>query len=304
MRTLLVLIFVFMVGSWVQSQENLNLKTIYYVEKCYGPKCLKTSKTIKKTILKKGDEVEGWQKVKIGEVETTIKKKFKVDKDVTTGISNIVLVDEWPLQAKAFVRFKEDKLYVNRYLIFDENGEDEHRDGTYFFKFKNRETISLNHRGVYLSALTIPIKYRPPLTDKEGNKIKEEFVADFNANLFLSTTIWGKTNFTYLKNVDNSIRDHSLRIGGFIGGSSIKLNPGNTENAPNGRALQAGQEITKGLFSFGGGLTYTYNTIGVGAFIGWDLAVGRGSNIWDYDGAPWLGLSLGVDLLKIGRGTN
>lgn len=300
MKSSISLICFAFVCFFTHSQENLKLSTVYHINKCYGSNCLIIETPIKKKIFKKGATLDAQQKLLIEGIEFSVERQLKIDKDVETEVIKAQPVMEWPVR-KAAVKFEGDKLYINRYLLFDADGKDEGRNDTYYFKMKNRETISLNHTGVYLSALTIPIKYRPPLTDKEGNKIKEEFVTDFNANLFLSTTIWGKTKFTHLKNNDNSIRDHNLRFGAFLGGSTLKLNTKNTANAPSGRALEEGQEITKGLFSFGMGFTYTYNSFGVGAFLGWDQAVGSGSNIWDYDGAPWVGLSLGIDLLKIGK---
>ncbi|UII81079.1 hypothetical protein [Flagellimonas sp. CMM7] len=47
--------------------------------------------------------------------------------------------------------------------------------------------------------------------------------------------------------------------------------------------------------------TYYFNSLGIGTFIGWDQAMGRGTNIWDYDGAFWFGLSLGIDIFKFGK---
>jgi len=284
----------------VIAQESIKLNTVYFVNKCYGTNCLIVETSAKEKILDSGKTVELAYKSTVNGVEASFTKQHKLTEDLKVNVTKTSTPENWKTNRSA-VMFKDDKLYVNRYLRFNKKGKDEGRNDTYYFRLDNRETISLRHRGVYLSALTIPIKYRPPLTDKEGNEIGEEFVTDFNANLFLSTTIWGKTNFTYLKNNENSIRDHNVRLGALIGGSTLKLNPKNTANAPEGRALAEGQEITKGLFSFGLGITYTYNEFGVGAFLGWDQAVGSGSNIWDYDGAPWLGISFGIDILKIGR---
>jgi len=295
----MILCFAVSLNSFSQS---IRLKTKYLVPKCIGGNCLKKVEKESKVIHKAGEKIQVEQKKDVNGFETTLKFDYILKEDVKSELKTVIDANDWGIcERYSGVKFKEDKLYVNKWLVRDKSGNyDDSRNDTYYFKLQNRESLSLEHKGYYLSGLVIPLKYRPSLTDSEGNKIGEKWTTDFNANLFLSATIWGSTRFTHLKNLDNAISDQTFRIGGFAGFSTIKLNSTNTENAPAGRALGEGDEITKGLFSFGLGFTYTFNRLGIGAFLGWDLAMGQNSNIWDYDGAPWIGISVGFDILKIG----
>lgn len=195
------------------------------------------------------------------------------------------------------LKMEGNRIYINFYLLNDDDEIDPNY--TYFFRLKNRQTAVFRHNDISLSALTIPLKYRFAGRNREtGIDFDEEFSTSFNANLYLSIAFRGRTKFTYLKNLDNSIRDISWRTGIFIGLGTHKLNSGNTSAAGEGNSYVEGREENKGLFSTGLGISYTYKTFSIGFYGGLDYAIGKGSGAWDYDGKPWVGVALGLEVLK------
>jgi hypothetical protein len=297
------------------AQENLSLKTKYKVGNCYvidgyddiddleilskkfGANYILKEEIVKEVIHKKGDSVNSQKEILInGEKNYINDNNIILDSNIIVKVKKGVICEECPIKPKkAFVKLKDDKLYVNYFL----NNDGLDNEATYYFKLKNRETITIFHSGWQISALTIPLKYRFA-TERKGVDLNEEFSASLNLNLMLSWTFIGHTKFTYLKNVDNSIRDHSWSLGFFIGAAPLSLDKSNTTSAGMER-LGDGIELKKGLFSTGLGVNYRYNTVGVGVFLGYDYALGSKSKIWDYDSKPWLGFSLGIDVLKLGK---
>ena len=193
---------------------------------------------------------------------------------------------------KGFVKFEQSKLIVNPYLIKDKNGEFGKRD-VYYYELKNRQTIRLNFKEWTVSALTIPFKYR--FKDK-GSNVSEEFTTDFNANLFIGRTFYGKTSFFHRKDVGNISNTYKLTGGLLLGASTITLNESNTSAAT--LPLDSGTEIIKGLGTIGLGLTFSYNKINFGGFMGWDYSVGDDAEKWNYNKEPWIGLAFGYSLFK------
>jgi len=194
-------------------------------------------------------------------------------------------------QLKGFVKFEEDKLYVNPYLKKDKNGEFGKRD-IYYYQLKNRQTIKLKFREWTVSGLTIPLKYR----FKDKDNISEEFSSAVNANLFIGRTFYGKTSFFHRKKVENISNTWKWTGGLILGASTVKLNNNNTSASE--IPIEPGTEITKGLGTIGLGITYSYNKINFGGFIGWDYSLGDDSEKWNYNKKPWIGIAIGYSLLK------
>lgn len=193
---------------------------------------------------------------------------------------------------KGFVKFEKSKLTVNPYLIKDKDGDFGKRD-VYYYELKNRQTIKLNFNEWTVSALTIPFKYR--FKDKDSN-VSEEFTTDFNANLFIGRTFFGKTSFFHRKDVGNISNTYKLTGGLLLGASTVTLNESNTSAAT--LPLDSDTEIIKGLGTVGLGLTFSYNKINLGGFIGWDYSVGDDAGKWNYNKEPWIGFALGYSLFK------
>jgi len=193
---------------------------------------------------------------------------------------------------KGFVKFEKNMLIVNPYLSRDEKGDFGKRD-IYYYQLENRQTIKLRFSEATVSALSIPLKYRLRDNDSE---IGEEFTTDFNANLFVGISFYGKTSFFHRKDVGNISNTRKWTGGVLIGASTVTLNPSNTAAA--NQPLDINTEIVKGLGTIGLGLTYSYNKINLGGFIGWDYSIGDDAEKWNYNKKPWLGIALGYSLFN------
>lgn len=187
------------------------------------------------------------------------------------------------------VKFEDNKVFVNPYLLKDKNNNLERRDICYY-QLQDRQSVSLSFREITVTAITIPVKYRFSNSD-----FPEDFSTGFNANIFAGVS-FGRTSFWYRKKVDNKTNMYKITLGAFLGASSVELNSKNTSAsiAP----LTVDEKYTKGLASIGFGGTYSYNKINLGLFYGWDYAVGADSQKWNYNHKPWLGLAIGYSLFN------
>lgn len=191
---------------------------------------------------------------------------------------------------KGFVKFEKNKLIVNPYLIKDKNGKFGKRD-VYEYQLENRQTIKLNFKEWTVSALTIPFKYR--FKDKDVG-INEEFTTAFNANLFIGRTFYGKSTFFHRKDVGNITNSYKWTGGLLLGVSTVKLGPSNTSAS----TAPLEQYIVKVIGTIGLGLTFSYNKINLGAFVGVDYSIGDDAEKWNYNKEPWIGFALGYSLFK------
>lgn len=192
---------------------------------------------------------------------------------------------------KAFVKFSESKLIVNPYLKLKSDGTFEKRE-IYQYILKNRQTVKLSFAEYTVSALTIPLKYR--FKDHDEN-LKEDFSSAINLNLFVGKA-WGKTSFHYREKLDNVTNTWKFTVGLLFGASTVTLNSKNTSLAT--IPLPADTEVIKGLGSIGVGTTYAFNKINIGAFYGYDYAIGDDADKWNYNKKPWLGIAIGYSLFN------
>lgn len=191
---------------------------------------------------------------------------------------------------KGFVKFEKNKLIVNPYLIKDKNGKFGKR-GAYEYQLDNRQTIKLKFTEWTVSALAMPIKYR--FKDKDAG-ISEEFSTAFNVNLFIGRTFYGKSSFFHRKDVDNITNTYKLTGGLLLGASTVTLNANNTSTSD----IPINPEVVKGLATVGLGITFSYNKINLGAFLGWDYSIGDDAEKWNYNKKLWLGFALGYSLFN------
>ena len=198
-----------------------------------------------------------------------------------------VVADPLPAR-KGFVKFDEDKVWVNPNLVNFES------DGLYYYQLKNRQTLKLHFTEVGVSALTLPLKYRLGSDDNPAKPISEEFTTAINLNLFLGWTLRGTTIFHYREKVGNISNTAKWTLGPLFGASTVTLNKSNTSAAEN--PITDDTEITKGLATVGIGGTYSFNKINAGLFYGWDFSIGADAARWNYNRRPWLGLALGYSL--------
>lgn len=167
------------------------------------------------------------------------------------------------------------------------NEKDKWSRKTYYYELKNRQVVNLHFDEFFISAITIPFKYR--FKDNKGEN--EDFSASINLNAFLGYS-WGWTKFMYRKDIDNLERETRFMFGGFLGSSVVELNNSNTEN------LSEGQKYNRGVISYGAGVGWSAGKFQVAFLYGWDNAIGSKSEDWNFNGQPWIGAGIGFELIK------
>lgn len=240
-------------------------------------------------VYKKDSLVEVTREESIGGKKVVITRTTKVDSSFYKEFTQIRKKEERVnldgKQIKSFVKFDEDKIYVNPYLSNEKN-----RKEIYYYQLQNRQTAKLCFDEVTVSALTIPVKYRFKKDD-----IPEEFSTSFNMNAFVGYS-FGRDRFFHQKKVGNKTISEKITFGAIGGISTIKLTAGNTSISK--EPIEAGKEFTKGLASVGLGTAYAYNKLNIGAFVGWDYAVGESASTWNHHAQPWIGLAIGYGLFN------
>lgn len=191
---------------------------------------------------------------------------------------------------KAYVKFDDDKVLINPLLIKVKDSIIRRPLSSY--TLKDRQTIRLPFIEATVNTLTIPLKYRFRNED-EGRS--EEFGSSVNLNLAFGLSV-GKTSFHHRKKVGNVSNTWKLTASVLAGASTVTLNANNTslDSTP----LVGDQQLTKGLGSLAGGISYSFNKINLGAFYGWDYSIGDDAKKWNYNKKPWLGLAIGYSLFN------
>lgn len=228
------------------------------------------------------------EELEINGKKKSITRVIKIDDDFYQSLTSNKK-EKTDTTFKGFVKFEENKVIVNPYLLKNNDGKYVNR-AIHYYELKNRQAIRLCFNEVTVSALTIPFKYR-----FKHSRVPEEFSAGININLFGGFSI-GKTKFFRQDKVGNKENTYKFTFGGLIGSSIIELNNSNTSTADT--PLAADVKMNKGLATVGAGVTYSFNKINLGAFCGWDYAMGKYSNKWDYNKKPWLGIALGYSLFN------
>jgi len=188
-----------------------------------------------------------------------------------------------------FVKFEEDKLWVNPNLDGDYTNQ-----GMFYYSLSNRQTVKLYFTEWSVSALTIPLKYRPQSAPSKG--IPHELTSDVNLNAFIGYTYSGLTAFHHREKVGNVENTRRWTIGGVFGASSLSLDKNNTSATD--KKITDDVTLTKGMATLGLGLAYSYNKINFGAFAGVDYTLGDAIAKWNYNGRPWLGVAVGYSLIS------
>jgi len=252
---------------------------------------VKYSDLPEKEIVKLGDKFTITNEVSLGNEKAKVSREITVNQAFLDTLKieqpqNVVLNSSM----SAYVSFENDKVYINPYLKKDVEGKYT-RVPVYYYELKNRQTIRLFFKEWNISALTIPIKYR----FKGENGLAEEFTTAINGNVFIGYS-FGKTSFFHREKVGNKSNTWKVTGGLLLGASTVTLNSSNTSQAV--APLDKDTEITKGIGSIGVGLTYSFNKINVGAFYGYDYAIGDGAEKWNYNKKPWLGVAIGYSILN------
>ena len=207
------------------------------------------------------------------------KQILKDDKVLGAEVVN----PELEKKSKCYVKFEDEKIWVNPYL---ENNFDD--SGIIYYQLSNRQTVTFRFTEIATSAFTLPFKYRP-----KHKGYGEDFSTAINFNILVGITPfpWGWTSHHYRAKVGSVTTTHKLTLGALFGVSTVALDAGNTSASTD--PVKAGDKITKGLVTFGGGLVYSRNKLSFGLLTGVDWAAGDNANRWNYNGDHWAGLAIG-----------
>jgi hypothetical protein len=278
------------IPGWIRFSEK---DTLYLVKDtlCSFQSLDTTLKYKIKQEYKSGQTLTVTKELTIGGEKRTITQQLTVDESFYNSVSQTLTkkVDTTKTPFKGFVKFEDNKVFVNPYLR-KKNGEFGERD-VYYFKLKNRQKIRLSFPEITVSTLTIPIKYR-----FKNGEIPEDFSTAFNANFFLGYS-WGITSFFHQEKVDNKSNTGKFTTGLLLGASVTEINASNTKHAA--EPLIGDVKYNKGLACVGLGATYSLNKINVGLFYGWDYAIGESADKWNYNKKPWLGVAVGYSLFNL-----
>ena len=166
---------------------------------------------------------------------------------------------------------------------------------------EHSETIQYNDMSFLYQAITFPFKYRSPITDLDNDRFLDyEISTSFNAGYILGTKLRRKSigavfNSKTNKVADVKTYDFGINLGLFAGLTTIKFTQNNVINP-----LVLENDRTVLGWTYGGALMGSFNNFTIGVAIGWDRPFGTNDEIqnWYYTGEPWLGLTLGFDILK------
>jgi hypothetical protein len=177
---------------------------------------------------------------------------------------------------------------------------------SFFFPYQDKPAASANTRyyaGQKLrffesypifQAITVPVKLRPALHDT----LEYRAAGGFDVGIS-----WGwKHSFHTYRNVyhqptgqflSKRISQFSIVPGAFLtlGTEELNMEKKNTK-----RAIGYIREVP--ILSPGGFLVLGVNRVNVGLALGADFSFGSAARVWVYQGKPWLGVVLSLDLLQ------
>lgn len=305
MKIVIILTFLMLAGL---SYSQDSYKKRYYVKESYLMNEYKTKdgketrdtirlKKITKYNTTKNLEDEKGKDVKVAVVE---------DVDFSTLDTELGKADKESINGmlKSNLKFVKDTIYVNhwpykfefadRTIAEEKNLEDNKKndetisdaDQIYFLLLKNRQPLSVKFRQWSLNVLSTPLKIRFGET--------EEFTTGANLGAFFGPT-FGKTTFVRRNKVDNKEYNSKWTIGLFLGADKLEFSYGTGVFVDE---KETEKTVKTSFLSIGSGLLYSREKFTVGALVGLDYGLGKKSNEWDYQGKPWLGISLGYNLFS------
>ncbi len=184
---------------------------------------------------------------------------------------------------KSNIHFEKNKIYVNPYPVFDEEGNVYiERDASYYYELENRQSVSLRFSSFSIKALSVPLKVRI-------GSDQYEFSSDANLGAFGGFS-WGKTKITHMEHVGKAEKEIMRTVGILIGTESLEFSfrDVNNENV----------DVETAVISVGAGFIYSYQKFTAGLTGGLDYALGENSSEWDYHGRPWIGIAIGYSLFS------
>lgn len=181
------------------------------------------------------------------------------------------------VKERLYLEVKEDSIQA---IPIDENGQ---ASGSPYAVLEGNRFMKPSFD---IDVLVIVFKYRP-----EVPSLPSQLTTDFNGNMFLG---YRKDWFTIRDHAtpfgrQRKVRQRSVTLGGFAGVGTTFVSPWTTNQ-------QTTDEYSGFIYSngFSGMLGFKALTVGVG--VGWDYLVDRDKDIWIYQGKPWFGLALSLNL--------
>jgi hypothetical protein len=214
-----------------------------------------------------------------------VKHGIKADVTEQTGYLQLTIKNVDSLISKGAVA------QISR-VILNKKTDDPDKIDVLYFGGKNADTPG--HFNYYtgtfgLQALTIPLKFRPALSNKAKYPAQVEtavnigFAGGFKFTLNHYTTkknLWNKNSVQY-----------SITPGALIGLGAEPLKA--AVNAPN-----LPVDRTSAMFTYGGFVLIGINNINVGYAFGFDNVFGDGKHYWGYQNQLWQGVIISLDILK------
>lgn len=229
--------------------------------------------------------------------DTTMKgdkgRKYTLRKDTTISLAQVTCRDTseaWYKYSDLILKtYDGDKLtgvYANMY----------DRNAQYTLKLQNREYISNPKHGWEFGALTIPFKYRfgyEKTVEGIDIKVKDEFISDLNIGAYGGYQ-YGRHRFRMEGNKLRELAKLGGSVGGFITFSTVALDSLNTTAGT--EPFSKDEKSTIGIISPGLAAMFTLYNFQIGAFAGWDLAIGQDRKNWNHNNRLWLGFGFGYNL--------
>lgn len=148
-------------------------------------------------------------------------------------------------------------------------------------------------RSASWQATTIPFKYRLGNSGQPAD-VSPSFSVGLGYHITRETTIYQPI----FRNDDNTIvatepSKRAFSLSPFVGLTSISLNRRTTSETLNEGETRTNFGVTGGFL-----ITVDINDVDIGGGLGFDYGFGPFANEWIYQAQPWLGVSLGIDIIK------
>ena len=130
--------------------------------------------------------------------------------------------------------------------------------------------LKLNFAALEMAALTIPIKYRPGIS-QNSLEVPSQAATEINVSTYIGRT-WGRLK--YKNQVSEKIKPagQAFSVGVFLGFDIVELDSTSTALKVE-KTLKEKQTIV--ALSSGAGLVYNIMDFDFGLFLGWDIGLGE-----------------------------
>ncbi len=147
-----------------------------------------------------------------------------------------------------------------------------------------------------LQALSVPLKIRPRLNDSTASIASSSFNVGFAYGFKLTKNIYrkyyySKTGSSPYSLLNNNFKKVSFSPGFFIGPTIVDLKATNTTSI-----IKKDRSVA--ALTTGGYLVVGYNEINLGFAFGMDKTFGPLQGKWIYNGKPWFGVVVALDIIK------